>query len=128
MVMHPEKSNTLYLFLAALCVTVVCFLWYLPAKHVKKTAEAADQTDMHFKMTVFDTGVRIAEENGSFIIEYGKEITKIIETQRQFLLCVGKERLFMLPKRYISEESVSAVREDFRTGMGAEYIDQTANA
>lgn len=117
-IQHPGEF--LPMFLAVLCVTVICFLWYLPAKHVKKTAEAADLTDMKFKMTIYDTGVRIAEENGSFVISYGKEITKILETEHLFLICVGKERMFILPKKYLDgrEEEVKGI---FQTAMGDSY-------
>lgn len=128
MAAHPDKGHTMYLFLSAMCVAVACSLWLLPRKHIKKTAEAADANPMQFRMTVYDTGVRIHEENGSFLIEYGAEIGQIIETDRQFLLCVGKERLFMLPKRYLSDAELPAVRAMFADGMGAQFTDRTTAA
>lgn len=117
-IQHPGEF--LPMFLAVLCVTVICFLWYLPAKHVKKTAEAADLTEMKFRMTIYDTGVRIAEENGSFVISYGKEITKILETEHLFLICVGKERMFILPKKYLDGREAE-VKGIFQTAMGDNY-------
>lgn len=115
-----NPGEILPMFLAVLCVTVVCFLWYLPAKHVKKTAEAADMADLKFKMTIYDTGVRIAEENGSFVIAYGKEINKILETENLFLICVGKERMFILPKKYLNER-VKEVKGIFQNALSENY-------
>ncbi len=104
-------------FICVMCVSLIGLLWYLPLVHVKKTAKAIDENPpMEFSMEVFDTGVRIREENGSFVLHYGKEITKIIETDALFLLCAGKERLFVVPKRCV--EQIDPVRTLLKQGVG----------
>ena len=117
-----NPSEAFSIFLAALCLAVLMFLWYLPAKHVKKTAEAADKEEMWFTMTVYDNCVRIKEEKGGFVIEYGKEISKVFETINLFLICVGKERIFILPKRFLTDGREEQVRELFQSGMGEQFI------
>lgn len=117
-----NPSEAFSVFLAALCLAVLMFLWYLPAKHVKKTAEAADKEEMWFTMTVYDNCVRIKEERGGFIIEYGKEISKIFETLNLFLICVGKERIFILPKRFLTDGREEKIRDLFQNGMGEQFV------
>ncbi len=123
---HPEEVFSS--FLAAMCIAVTAFLWYLPAKHIKKTAEAADQRNMTFGMTIYDTGVKIREENGSFILHFGKEIDRVFETKNLYLICAGKERIFMLPKRSMDSEKNRRVKETLQSAMAEKYFDQTQKA
>lgn len=107
-------------FICVMCVSLIALLWYLPLVHVSKTAKSIDQNPvMEFSMEIYDTGVRIREENGSFILHYGKEITKVIETGTLFLLCAGKERLFVVPKRCTGDQT-DAVRDFLKPGIGEE--------
>lgn len=123
-----NPGEGLSMFLAAMCVAVIAFLWYLPAKHIKKTAQAADQNNMTFRMVIYDNCIRILQEHGSFLIHYraDKEITKIIETPNLFLICCGKERVFLLTKRSLDEQTEECVRNIFRDKMGDKYLDKTA--
>ena len=123
-----SSGGTLSMFLAVMCVVVTAFLWYLPARHIKQVAEAADSSPMEFRMNIQEDVVQISEDNCGFFLGFGKEITKIIETVEHFLICVGKERIFILPKRCIPDPekngafSEDQVRDCFRTAMGPRYI------
>ena len=108
--------------LAVMCVAVIGMLWYFPYQHIKKTAEATDANPgMTFRMGVYDSGVKISDESGSFILHYGTEINRSLETENLFLVCVGKERIFLLPKRYLEGEQEAQVRELLKKGMGDKY-------
>ena len=111
-------------FLAALCIAVIAMIWYNPLKHIKLSAKAADENDLSFKMTVYDDCVRIKEENGKVVLHFVTEITKIIETVDLYLLCVGKERVFILPKKCIPEESKNSVKEIFKKALGEKYLEK----
>lgn len=120
-----DPGNMLSTILAVICVAVTVMIWYMPLKHIKVTAEAADANDMQFQMTLYDNCVRIAEEdNGSFVIHYGKEVSKTFETAHLFMICVGKERIFMLPKRYLDNEQMAQIRSFLKEGMGDKHFDK----
>lgn len=109
-------------FLAAMCVAVLAFIWILPKMHIKKTAKAADMQILTFSMIVYDNCIKIGEDGGSFIIAYNKEINVIYETQNLFLVCAGKERLFILPKRCLGQGQEDQLREVFQTAMADKFI------
>lgn len=120
-----DAGNILSSILSVLCVAVIAMLWYFPAQHVKKMAAAADtNSDTKFRMTVYDTCVRIAEQNGSFLLHYEGEITRTFETAHLFLVCVGKERIFILPKRYLADGEESQIRGMLVNGMGGRHSNQ----
>ncbi|MEG0691489.1 MAG: YcxB family protein [Oscillospiraceae bacterium] len=110
------------IFLAAMCVAVLGFIWILPKMHIKKTAKAADLQELKFAMKIYDNCIQIGEDGGSFIIAYEKEITAIYETPNLYLVCAGKERLFILPKRCLSKEQNQKVLKTFKAAMQDRYI------
>lgn len=110
------------IFLASICVGLIVFIWYAPLSHIKKTAEASDENELEFNMTIYDDCVKIGEENGSFVIHYNKEITKIFETGNLFLICAGKERIFILPKRFLDSEQIIKISSLFKEKMSENFL------
>jgi len=111
--------------LSVVCVALIVMIWYLPAQHIRKTAAGADALgEQKFRMTLYDTCVRIEEEKGSFLLHFSSQITKTLETEGLFLLCVGKERVFMLPKRYLEGDGEQRVRSLLQSVMGERYLDR----
>lgn len=106
--MVKNPNETLSMFLAIMCVAVLGIIWILPKLHIKKIAEFTDKNQYNYTMTVYDNCVRLGgavvegREDGSFLYSYGKEITQIYETTNLFLICAGKEQIFILPKRYLN--------------------------
>lgn len=117
-----DPTQYLSLFLAVMCISVLGFIWYLPLKHVKKTAKAANDNNLEFTMIVYDKFIKIGEENGSYILNFKKEITKIVETQRIFLICAGKDRVFILPKRCLEIDVSEKFKQTFKAAMAEKYI------
>lgn len=111
----------LYYFLAALCLIVVGALWYLPKRHIKKTAAAVDMQEMRFHMGIYDNCICVFESANGFVLHYRKEVTKVVETPEYFLFCVGKERLFILPKRCLESEQEAKIQTFVKDGMGDKY-------
>lgn len=116
---EPDPMST---FLALLCVIVIGFIWYMPLQHRRKTAAAADSHELNFTMTVYDDCVKVGEEEGSFVMHFNKELTKIFETATQFLLCAGKERIFLVPKRFLEDGQTTQLKDIFSAGMREKYI------
>lgn len=117
-----DPSNTFSIFLAVMCVVVLAFIWIMPKQHIKKTAKAVDEQNLKFTMSIYDNCVKIGEEKATFIMTFNKEITKIIDTEDMFLLCAGKQRLFVLPKHYLSDEQKDNVTKIFIDAMNENYI------
>lgn len=120
--MMMDKSTQFSMFLAVVCIACICFIWYSPLAHIKKTAKAADTHELKFTMVVYDDCVKIGEDEASFVLSFNKEINKIFETPSQFLLCVGKERVFLIPKRFLEDGVTTQVKELFSNAMGDKYI------
>ena len=108
--------------LAVLSLAVIGMLWYFPRQHIKRTAEATDANPgMIFRMTVYEDCVRISDQASSFLLHYVKEITRTLETENLFLICVGKERIFLLPKRYLEPEQQEKIRGMLTAAMGDKH-------
>lgn len=123
LIKHPDEAFSM--FLAALCLAVIMFIWYLPAKHIKKAAQAADSEPIALRMTIYGDCVWCGEDESGFVLNYNKEITKVFETPDLFLLCVGKERVFILPKRCLDGdgEQEAKIREFLQDGMKDRYVE-----
>lgn len=117
-----DPSNLFNMFLSTMCIAVMAFIWYTPFAHIKKTAKAANENNLRFNMTVYDDCVKIGEENGSFVLKYNKEITKVYETIKLFLICAGKERIFIVPKRCLKDGQRTEIKELLQLTMQENYI------
>lgn len=117
-----DPTQFMNTFLCVICVVFIGFIWYVPFSHLKKTAKAADTTALEFNMTVYDNCIEMGEENGSFVMLFNKEITKIFETSKLFLICAGKERMFVLPKRCLENGQVNQLKDIFKKEMKDKYI------
>jgi hypothetical protein len=117
-----DPSETVSIFLAIMCVVVVGYIWLLPANHIKRTAQAVEENHMKFRMTVYDTCIKIGEEKATYILRYNQEITKIYDTVKFFLICAGKERMFILPKRCLEDGQYSQIKPLFQSALENNYI------
>ena len=117
-----KEPNALTIFICIMCVSIMAFIWYMPWNHRRLTARAIDaaQNTLSFVMLIYPSGIRINEENGSCAMQFSKEINKVAETEDAFLFFAGKERLFVLPKRFVEDQE--AVRSRLKTGMGEKYL------
>lgn len=116
-----NPTETLSIVLGVVAVAVLAFVWIMPKTHIKKVAEAADNTENHFTMTVYDNCVRLGADNGSFLLSYEKNITNIFETANLFLVCAGKEQIFILPKREIDPDKINTIRDIFTLQGGVKF-------
>lgn len=116
-------TQGLYYFLAVLCLAVIGFVWYQPRRHIKKTAAAVEESDMQFVMEIYDDCVRIDSipEGNGVILHFGKELTRVIETPALYLFCAGKERLFVLPKRYLDVAAEEKIRTFVTAALKEKY-------
>ena len=119
-----DPSSGLNIFLAVMCVILGVFIWYNPIIHRKKVSKATNENPASFKMTVYPSGIKIGEENGEFVLNYNQDITKIFKTHDLFLVCAGKERIFILPSRCIKESHVDDITKIYKDAMNENYIEK----
>lgn len=117
-----KEPNGFTIFICIMCITVIAFIWYMPWNHRRMMKKGIDQseTPLDFVMTVYETGVKIEQENGACTMKFGEIVNKIAETEESFLLFAGKERLFVLPKRFVQDED--ALRARFQNAVGEKYL------
>lgn len=116
-----EPTNNFSMFMSVLCIAIMGLLWFLPNKHIKGTAKAIDELQMEYDMEIYPDCVRVVEEKGKFILVYGDEISLILETDNLFVICIGKQRAFILPKRYIEEDDKVKIKSLFKEAMKDNY-------
>lgn len=113
------------IFIAAVSIAVMGLIWFMPKLHIKRTAETADKNQFNFVLTIYDSCVRIGEEKAVYILKFKDDIDKVFETDNLFMVCSGKERIFIIPKRVLDSEGVtSEIREILKNAMGNAYFDK----
>lgn len=119
--------NSLQYFLAALCVALIAFLWYMPRRHIKTTKQAVANERMTFTVDVYDSCLMVGELEHQQMVDFETPKPRVIafETALNFCIGVGKERIFILPKRCLNG-SEDAVRACLKQGFGERMKDYTA--
>ncbi len=119
--------NSMQYFLAALCVALIAFLWYMPHRHIKTTKQAVANERMTFTVDVYDTCLMVGELDNQQMVDFEMPKPRVIafETPLNFCVGVGKERIFILPKRCLNG-SEDAVRACLKQGFGERMKDYTA--
>lgn len=105
----PE--NTMAMFLSVLSLSVICVVWYMPLNHVRKMGKAIEKGEkISFYLELYDNCLIVGQEEKT-VIEFSQVKTTFFETDLVFGIGVGKERVFIIPKRCIDEEQHNLVRE-----------------
>lgn len=105
----PE--NGMSMFLSVISISVICVVWFMPLNHVKKMGKAIDDGEkISFYLELYDTCLIIGDEDKT-VIEFSKVKTTCFETELLFGIGVGKERVFIIPKRCITQSQEDQIRE-----------------
>ena len=108
-------------FMIVLAVAVIFMLWFLPARHIKSAASAADISEDTFHLEFCPGGLLLPQEDGRYLVGFDRPAMRAVEFPSLFLIVASKEKLFVLPKRCIPEEKQEALRELLREGLGARF-------
>ncbi|MEG2813048.1 MAG: hypothetical protein RSA79_00455 [Oscillospiraceae bacterium] len=114
-----NPTQKMPMILSGVCVIAIAFIWYFPLSHIKKSAKAADEDKEQFKMTIYDFAINVGEENGSYILKFNKDINQVFEIENLFILCFGKEKVFILPKRCL--ENSEEITNIFKKALNEKY-------
>lgn len=122
-----NTANSMQYFLAILCVALIAFLWYMPFRHIKSTREAIEKDDSTFMVDFYDTCLMVGNEGEQMMVDFEMQKPRVIafETPLNFCVGVGKEKVFIIPKR-CTEGSEDAVRECLEKGFKEKYKRFTA--
>ena len=112
------SQGSMQYFLAVLCVALIAFLWYMPHRHIKATVEAVEKERNTFMVDVYDTCMMVGEADNQMMVDYAMPKPRVIafETPLVFGIGIGKEKVFLLPKRCL-EGNEQAVRACLQTGF-----------
>lgn len=108
-------------FMIVLAVAVIFMLWFLPARHIKSAASAAEISEDSFHLEFCPGGLLLPQEDGRYLVGFDRPAMRAVEFPSLFLIVASKEKLFVLPKRCIPEENQEALRELLREGLGARF-------
>ncbi|HIS77637.1 MAG TPA: YcxB family protein [Candidatus Merdivicinus excrementipullorum] len=108
-------------FMIVLALAVIFMLWFLPARHIKSAANAADISEDSFHLEFCPGGLLLPQEDGRYLVGFDRPALRAVEFPSLFLIVASKEKLFVLPKRCIPEENQEALRDLLREGLGARF-------
>lgn len=124
--LFKDPGSTVAKILAPLCIAVIGFIWYLPARHIKATAQAVELNNDTFRIEICTEGILLNEQSGKYLISYNKPTTKCIELKEIFVICVSQKQVFAIPKRCIPADQIDEVKRLLKEGLRDKYevIDQ----
>lgn len=117
-----NPSDMFSIILSVICVVILCWIWIGPRRHIKETAKAAEDREMGFHIRICDIGILVGQDDTKLTrLFFRRHVTQIFETPNLYLLTVDKARLFILPKRCLTEEDRPRVEAIFKNAMGDKY-------
>lgn len=123
MVYLLDFANFQSFVLGLLCIAAIAMIWIMPRVHIRRFAKAADNNKIKLSMDIYPDSIKVVSGNNpSVTLAFNGQIQNIIETDNLFIICSGKERVFIVPKRCIDENILEFVREIFELAMGDNYF------
>lgn len=122
MVYMLDFANFQSLVLGMLSLCVIALIWIMPRVHIKRFAKAADKNKVKISMDIYPNFIKVVSgDNPAVSLAFSEQIKNIIETDNLFIICSGKERVFIVPKRSIDDNMLEFIVEIFQIAMGDNY-------
>lgn len=120
-----QNGSQVSVFIAVVCIAVMCFIIYLPHSHIKHTVSAIDANPYteEYEMTVYQDGIRMGSGENANFVPYGKKNFRCWETEDLFIIGHEKQRVFILPKRCCPEEVLDSLIQRLKEGFGEAYLE-----
>lgn len=123
-----DPSNMLVYFLLILCVVLLVMLIFHPLRirrrvmdAVKEMGEIPYVAAMSEQEIVIQTWTEDpSEEIPPTVLEYDKNM-RVIEQEQFFLICEGKERFYVLPKKALYDDQIFAMRHFLRQKLDKRF-------
>ena len=103
-----DPNYTLGIFLMLLSITVIGFIWYMPYRHRTSMAKGVSGVEGGFSIIVYENGLRVPQEQGKVDLLFRSGV-KVKDLEDMYLIDADRYRVYLLPKRCISEEDQAAL-------------------
>lgn len=121
-----DPSNGLTYFLMVLCVVLLALLIFHPLRIRRRVMDAVKEMgELPYVAALSEQEIVIqtltegeqGEEIPPTVLEYDEKM-QIWEAEPFFLICEGKERFYVLPKKALYDEQIFAMRRFLRQKLG----------
>lgn len=114
MALHPSSRGGLSYFSCIVCAAVIYIIWATPRHHRKKLSQAMSQIEEPFTMNIYPEYIFIQEQTGGCRLRYRDQHIFVEDCESQYIIGVGKERIYIVPKRCLSAGQISQINEYFQ--------------
>lgn len=123
-----DPSNMLVYFLLLLCVILLVMLIFHPLRIRRRVMDAVKEMgEIPYVAALSEQEIVIqtwtedqSEEIPPTVLEYDRNM-RMIEAEQFFLICEGKERFYVLPKKALYDEQIFAMRRFLRQKLGKRF-------
>lgn len=121
-----QDTTSFNMFLSAMCVVVIVFIWHFPRNHIKQMVKIINDTPYQENnvITFYEDSIRVGEGSTSAIYHYipktKRDTIRVWESDDVFTIGYGKERVFILPKR-CCEDYTSQITAVLKNGLNDRY-------
>lgn len=123
-----DPSNMLVYFLLILCVVLLVMLIFHPLRIRRRMMDAVKEMgEISYVAALSEQEIVIqtwtedpSEEIPPTVLEYDKNM-QVIEQEQFFLICEGKERFYVLPKKALYDEQIFAMRHFLRQKLDKRF-------
>lgn len=116
-----DYSNFQSMMLGLVSLCVIAVIWIMPKIHIKRFAKIADEKNIKLSMEIYPSFIKVINDSGTINLSFKEQIDNIIETQNLFVVCAGKTRVFIIPKRCVDENLHEFIREIFQVAVGDKF-------
>lgn len=124
-----DPSNGLTYFLLTLCIVLIGLLIFHPLRIRRRVMDAVrEMGEIPYVAALSEQEIVIqtltegeqGEEIPPTVLEYDEKM-QIVEAELFFLICEGKERFYVLPKKALYDEQIFAMRRFLRQKLGKRF-------
>ncbi len=116
-----DPSYALGYILGFLALTVIGFMWYLPAKHIKSVAQAVSLSRESYHLEICTDGLLLPQKDGKFLVGFDAPAMHVTEFPDLFLIIVSREKMFAIPKRCVDSKRLDELTEMMKNALGGRY-------
>lgn len=118
-----NPDYTMGYIMLVLALAVIWFLWFMPARHIKSAAEAADLNgeETVYHIEICPQGLLMPQENGRYLVGFDRPAVRAAELPELYLIIASREKVFALPKRCIPPADREELEKMLRDALGPRY-------
>jgi len=112
-----NPSYPLGMLMMAISAGVIVVIWVMAWKYRSSQAKAVSAVKEGFRMTVFENGILVKQENGNFHALFSEPKFRVWDREGAFLLDLNRQRIYILPHRCMSVEQIDILRQYFKDNL-----------